>query len=270
MYVGKKKVTPILSKSRTDRLQWKCNNMQSLEDEFYQCASTEIDDILKGLDVSNIKNFKKCFYESKITEFPNFVSSNITNASGMCSSCKSLITADVYGLTGESIIADQMFYNCTKVKTIRFNSNFKPNTVSMSFFSCYKLETIDNLDIINAITASLFIDGCSELKNLTLKNIKVDIPMHYSPKLTDESLINTAKEFWDFTGSTSKTLKVSATNNARFDAIYVKLITATDEMIAEDEYINNKKPCEVCESTDEGAMTLREYVVSKNWALAKA
>ena len=39
-------------------------------------------------------------------------------------------------------------------------------------------------------------------------------------------------------------------------------------MRAEDEYIDNKKPCVVCESTDEGAMTLTEYAISKNWAIA--
>lgn len=86
--------------------------------------------------------------------------------------------------------------------------------------------------------------------------------------LTDESLINTAKELWDLTGATSQTLTMSTASNARFDAIYVKLVDVTEEMIAEDEYVSNKKPCVVCESTDEGAMTLREYVISKNWALA--
>ena len=52
------------------------------------------------------------------------------------------------------------------------------------------------------------------------------------------------------------------------EEIYVKLIGATDEMRAEDPYIDNKKPCIVCESTDEGAMTLKEYGISKNWNIS--
>ena len=61
---------------------------------------------------------------------------------------------------------------------------------------------------------------------------------------------------------------MSTPSKARTDEIYVKLIDITDEMRAEDEYIDNKKPCVVCESTDEGAMTLKEYGISKNWNIA--
>ena len=107
------------------------------------------------------------------------------------------------------------------------------------------------------------------LKNITGKdNLEIGSGTSWGHLLTDDSLINTAKELWDLTGSTSKKLTLSTPSNARFDAIYVKLIETTADMIANDEYITNKKPCVVCESTDEGAMTLREYVLSKNWTIA--
>ena len=48
----------------------------------------------------------------------------------------------------------------------------------------------------------------------------------------------------------------------------MKLVDITDEMRAEDEFIDLKKPFVVCESTDEGAMSVTEYVTSKNWQLA--
>lgn len=50
--------------------------------------------------------------------------------------------------------------------------------------------------------------------------------------------------------------------------LYQCVSVTTDEMRAEDEYIDNKKPFVQCESTDEGAMTIQEYVTSKNWQLA--
>lgn len=86
--------------------------------------------------------------------------------------------------------------------------------------------------------------------------------------LDDPTIINTAKELWDLTGATSRTLTVATAVSAKLDTIYVKLIDATEEMIANDPNITSKKPCEVCSETDEGAMTLREYIVSKNWTIS--
>jgi hypothetical protein len=140
------------------------------------------------------------------------------------------------------------------------------------FQRCKELVTVELVDMLNVTTTNIMFDNCTSLTNLTLKNIKVGLRIgsgtSWGHLLTDESLINTAKELWDLTGSTSQTLTLSTPSLARFSEIYVKLVDVTDEMIAQDQYITNKKPCVVCESTDEGAMTIQEYVISKNWALA--
>ena len=89
--------------------------------------------------------------------------------------------------------------------------------------------------------------------------------------LTNESLLNTAKELWDNTNNAlggARTLTMATASKTNIQSIYVKLITPTAEQEAEDPYINNKKPCVECASTDEGAMTLEEYIISKGWAIA--
>jgi hypothetical protein len=141
------------------------------------------------------------------------------------------------------------------------------------FRNSRKLENIiGTLDLIKASNLSYMFDGTTNLKNVTLKNIKKSLTIGsgtlYGTLLTNETLINTIQELWDLTGTTSQTLTLSTTSKENIANIYVKLITPTQEQIDADPNINSKKPCVVCESTDEGAMTLTEYATSKNWAIA--
>jgi hypothetical protein len=57
-------------------------------------------------------------------------------------------------------------------------------------------------------------------------------------------------------------------NIDKLASVYVRLIEVTDEMRSEDDLVDEKKPFEVCNSTDEGAMLITDYVLTKNWALA--
>ena len=99
-----------------------------------------------------------------------------------------------------------------------------------------------------------------------VKNIKASININNSSRLEFDCLIHLIRELRD-TGS-AKTLTVGATNLAKIADTYVKLITITDEMREQDDLIDEKLPFEVCESTDEGAMLITEYVLQKNWQIA--
>jgi hypothetical protein len=113
---------------------------------------------------------------------------------------------------------------------------------------------------------------CTALRDLNLKNIKIALGIGsgtaYGQSLTLESVINTVKELWDYSsGTTTYKLTMGTANLEKIASVYVKLTTVTDDQIAADPYIESKMPCEVCESTDEGAMTLTEYAELKNWQL---
>ena len=164
---------------------------------------------------------------------------------------------------------------CSKLTIFPSLDMSSSNSTDFMFNGCVSLTTIELLDMISSTKTTSMFANCKELANLTLKNIKFYLTIgsgtSWGTKLTDESIINTAKELWDNTANAlggTRTLTLSTPSNARLDDIYVKLIEATADMIANDEYITNKKPCVVCESTDEGAMTLREFILSKNWTIA--
>ena len=168
-----------------------------------------------------------------------------------------------------------MYSGCINLKIARpLNAINSPvsSSFTQTFSNCTSLHTIELMDFRGAIGASNVFSYCTNLINLNLKNIPVSMTIgsgtSWGHKLTLDSLTNTIKELWDLTGGTSQTLTVGSANLTKLANIYVKLIDITEEMRAEDEYIDLKKPFEVCEGTDEGAMLITEYVTSKNWQLA--
>jgi len=146
----------------------------------------------------------------------------------------------------------------------------------MNYFccGCRSLETIQGvIDLQSATSTYGMVSDCSKLTTITLKNIKKEIQIgsgtSYGHLLTIDSLVNTIKELWDYSGGeTTYKLSMGTANTAKLVDVYVKLITPTAEQIEADPYIENKKPCEVCESTDEGAMLISAYAYLKNWQIA--
>ena len=189
--------------------------------------------------------------------------------------CRNISTLNLNNYRTPNVTSvDSLFYYCDLLETLDI-SNFDTSNClnfNMMFSNDSKLKTVyGTLNLINATKISNMLRSVQSLENITLKNIKLSLEMGtssiFGTKLSNETLINTFKELWDLTGATSQTLTLSTTSKNNIANIYVKLIEATDEMRAEDPYIDNKKPCVVCESTDEGAMTLTEYAILKNWAI---
>lgn len=343
-----------LSDKPSDRLQWKCDNMQTLYYEFYEYKGESLDSVLVGLDTSNVKNMNSMFYQNSggsklksiplldtsnvtdmrnmfyrctslteipafntskvkymtymlreceaLTQIPLFDTTNVTTMEGMFHSCEALTNLDLSNFNTSNVEnMSYMFANCNALASLNV-SNFDTSNVTTMyhmFNGCDALTTLDlssfdtsnvttmtsmfqgcinlttilgELNLIKTVNTSSTFYNCRNLTNVTLKNIQRSLQIGsgtaYGHLLTNESLINTFKELWNLTGSTSHTLTLSTTSKENIANIYVKLVDVTDEMRAEDQYIDNKKPCVVCDSTDEGAMTLTEYAISKNWAIA--
>ena len=196
--------------------------------------------------------------------------SNGTNFSRMFWLCAD--TEDVGELsdTSNGTNFNDMFEGCSALTSVPSLDTSNGTNFAMMFYNCKALTSIPPLDLRKATIASSMLNYCSTLLTVGLKNIKINLQIgsgsSWGHLLTVDSLVNTIYECRD-TGST-KTLTVGSANLAKLANVYVKLIDITDEMRAEDDLIDEKKPFEVCESTDEGAMLITNYVGLKNWKLA--
>lgn len=197
--------------------------------------------------------------------------SKATELDNMFKGCTSLITIPQLDISNGKTMSS-IFYNCTNLQSIPKLNTSQVTTLNEAFRGCTNLTTIEGLDCTSVTNFNNTFSSCTNLTNLTLKNIKrtgltIGSGTSYGHLLTVDSLVNTIKELWAYTSGSYK-LTMGTANTAKLADIYVKLITATDEMIAADPNINSKMPCEVCSSTDEGAMLITDYATLKKWTIA--
>ena len=223
------------------------------------------------INTSKVTNFTGLFYVQKtLTEIPEFDTSNATNMKEMFYYCQALTeipTLDTSKVTNMST----MFYFCKALTKIPALDTSKVTNMSSMFNNCTALTEIKELDLISVTNVSNMFNACQALTTLYLKNIKISLQVasgtRYGHLIALECLLFLIKEVIN-TGSAIK-LTMGSANLAKLEGIYVKLIDITDEMRAEDEFIDSKYPFEVCESTDEGAMLLKtDYVQLKGLTLA--
>ena len=273
---------------------WDWSNVKIAQTMFASCTFTEAPNI----DMSNFENANSVFQQcSSLKSIPQY---NLRKAKSLTSfflNCTQLEEIPLIDISSAENLSMFMQY-CTKIKTLpQLNTGNVENFLSFAngasgleaftldtknatnmtsmFYYCSKIATI-NMDMRNVTSSgngSYMFNYCLALANLTLKNIKVPLQIGsgttWGHLLTVDSLVNTAKELWDYSsGTTTYKLTMGNANLEKIANVYVKLVDITVEMRAEDDLIDNKKPCVVCESTDEGAMLLEEYAVLKNWLFA--
>lgn len=224
---------------------------------------------ITSLDLSNTKLTRLpdyAIYNCKKLEtiiLPSTIVSVARYGFGHNSALKNINLEDCVNLTS---IGEEAFNNCTSLEELTIPKGV--TVLGNNFFNqCKALKTLifEEGSCITSCSSSAF-TYCSSLINLTMYNITVSLTLT-STKLNQESILNLLKELHINTTTSTRTLNIGSNNKAKVEGLYVKLIDITDDMRAEDEYIDNKLPFVLCESTDEGAMTINDYVTSKNWIL---
>lgn len=261
-----------------DLSSFNTSNVDNMYNMFNSCSSlTSLD--LSNFDTKKVWNMSYMFYGcTKLTslDLSNFNTINANNMNNMFYNCVKLTNLDLSSFDVRNVdTMSSMFCVCQELKTLNI-SNFnsiKATNMNMMFYNCKKLtDIIGAIDLIKATNVNNMFYACEQLTNVTLKNIKISLALRQNggSKLSTDSLLNTIKELHINTSTTTSTLTIGSVNLEKLANVYVKLIDITDEMRAEDEYIDNKLPFEVCESTDEGAMHIIEgyATILKNWDIA--
>lgn len=211
--------------------------------------------------------FARC---SLLTKIPLFDTSNVVNVNEMfnrCSKLKEVPAFDFSSLTGFY----GMFTECSELEEVPLfkTTTGKIETAHYMFSNCRKLKKIPKFDFRNVTRLNYFSWYCTEITEIWVRNIKVNLQVgsgtSYGHLLTVESLMHLIYELRD-TGS-AKTFTVGSANLEKLKNVYVRQIEITDKMRVEDDLIDEKLPFEVCESTDEGACSIIEYVSYKNWEI---
>ena len=257
----------------------KVTNMQSM---FSSCPS------LTSLNLSNFNTnkvtratymFNSC-RNLKTLIIPDGFLKNNTDAISLFYYCSALTNLDTTKLDFSNVTnAYYCFYYCKALNVIDLRFKTSKITNMEGMFSLggtdNNLEQILGLDMYSCTKDTNLFSSCQQLKELTIKNIRISIVIstnRIAVNLSRDSLLCVAKELWDNSGSsTAKTLTITNAHKTTLDGIYVKLVPITEEMRAEDPYIDNKKPFVECASTDEGAMTVSNYItVEKNWTITES
>lgn len=163
-----------------------------------------------------------------------------------------------------------MFNGDTSLITVPLFNTANVTNMNYMFYNCTSLTTVPQFDTANVTNMNSMFYSCKNLTDCYLCNIKMDLQVgsgtFWGHLLTVDSLVHLIYECRN-TGS-NKTLIIGSANMEKIANTYVKIIDITDEMRAKDDFIDEKLPFVVCDSTDEGAMLITSYVRLKNWTLA--
>ena len=153
---------------------------------------------------------------STATSFDNAISfgdtSDVTDMSSMFSDCLSLTIVPLFN-TSKVTNMSTMFYNCSRLRSVPSFDTSKVTNMSSMFESCLSLTSVPSFDTSNVTDMNSMFYNCRSLKTIHMKNIGVNLDIHYSTEFTREALLEIIGNLKTVTST--KTLKMGSTNLAK-------------------------------------------------------
>lgn len=211
------------------------------------------------IDTSNGEDFSYMFNRcGNLLRPPKLNVSKATTLKSMYAYCSSMTEAPELDAPNCNTFSD-IFNGCSSLTSISNINTSKGAYFEYAFYNCANLKTIENIDMSNAYKVTYMFDGLPALENLYIYNVDVNLTIGNASSgtlLTVDSLVHTIKELRKTYGTL--TLTMGEANIAKLEGLYCRVLDDTTK----------KMPMELCESTDDGAMTLTEYAALKNWVFA--
>lgn len=230
-----------------------------ITDFSYFCCYNIRADVLSQFDTSKGEIFDSMFMGwsdyGGDEPIPTIDTSNGTDFSGMFSEGWSITVIPPIN-TSKGKDFKSMFRDCDQITEIPELDTSNGVYFSNMFNGCTSLVTIPKLDArsMDGYNILNMFAGCEALENLYLYNIKCPIDLTDCVSLSVDSLVHTAKELVRRDGS-PKNFYIGRENEAKIANVYCKIVDFTTE----------KLDMVLCESTDEGAITLDNYLDLKGW-----
>ena len=211
------------------------------------------------IDTSNGITFNSMFGGStQITKIPPLNTSSGTDFNAMFSGCSSLTSIPSLD-TSNGTKFNAMFSGCSSLTSIPSLDTSNGITFNNMFNGCSNLTTIEGIDLDKATETTDMFTGCTSLTSIRLYNIRTSISFTQKNgpacDLDVDSIVNICNELCVVANTQSVGF---GSNAAKMNSLYCKIINDSTE----------KKPMVLCESTDEGAMIIYDYLTLKNWKLA--
>lgn len=156
----------------------------NVEDFSYMFQNSKVGNLNLSLWKSTkAKTTKSMFASSNITSITfgsGFTMENVTDATGMFSSCKSLISADLSYVKFTNLEkAESMFYLDEKLETLKFGNDFKTDnltTVYYMFGGCSSLKELNlsSFSTKKLINTKYMFSGCSKLEKVYVSYLWVN------------------------------------------------------------------------------------------------
>lgn len=218
-------------------------------------GASELSDLRNGINFNGM--FRGC---SNIWYVGYINLANGEDLGSMFSGCTSLRSMFTDPGIKNAKIMGSMFYNCSNLKVSPELDAPSCTNFYNIFRGCTALTTVPKMNLNSATNVNTMFYGCTNLTNLYVYNVRKAITIGsgttYGHLLTVDSLVHTIKELCTVTTATKLTM--GEANLEKISGLYCRVLDDTTEKIE----------MELCESTDEGAITLADYALLKNWTFA--